>query len=97
MLKPDLKLLHDLLCIILVEVIANARVDLFSPSMILSLHRMDPVSSQLCFALMKTSQWRQMSSNFYGEATLPYLGMKTEQKYSELTVFVFYIMNRFLT
>jgi chitinase len=24
------------------------------------------------------------------------LGMKTEQKYSELTVFVFYIMNRFL-
>jgi hypothetical protein len=25
------------------------------------------------------------------------LGMKTEQKYSELTVFVFYIMNRFLT
>jgi hypothetical protein len=26
-----------------------------------------------------------------------YVGMKTEQKYSELTVFVFYIMNRFLT
>jgi hypothetical protein len=26
-----------------------------------------------------------------------HLGMKTEQKYSELTVFVFYIMNRFLT
>jgi hypothetical protein len=26
-----------------------------------------------------------------------YLGMKTEQKYSELTVFVFYIINRFLT
>jgi hypothetical protein len=25
------------------------------------------------------------------------LGMKMEQKYSELTVFVFYIMNRFLT
>jgi hypothetical protein len=25
------------------------------------------------------------------------VGMKTEQKYSELTVFVFYIMNRFLT
>jgi hypothetical protein len=24
------------------------------------------------------------------------LGMKTEQKYSELIVFVFYIMNRFL-
>jgi hypothetical protein len=23
------------------------------------------------------------------------VGMKTEQKYSELTVFVFYIMNRF--
>jgi hypothetical protein len=26
-----------------------------------------------------------------------FVGMKTEQKYSELTVFVFYIMNRFLT
>jgi hypothetical protein len=25
------------------------------------------------------------------------VGMKTEQKYSKLTVFVFYIMNRFLT
>jgi predicted RNase H-like HicB family nuclease len=25
------------------------------------------------------------------------LGMKTEQKYSELIVFVFYIINRFLT
>jgi hypothetical protein len=25
------------------------------------------------------------------------LGMKMEQKYSELTVFIFYIMNRFLT
>jgi hypothetical protein len=28
---------------------------------------------------------------------LPHLGIKTEQKYFELTVFVFYIMNRFLT
>jgi hypothetical protein len=26
-----------------------------------------------------------------------WLGMKMEQKYSELTIFVFYIMNRFLT
>jgi hypothetical protein len=44
------------------------------------------------------SPWNTVASCFEAAMQgLSRVGMKTEQKYSELTVFVFYIMNRFLT